>query len=170
MSLSSCGKEPEQSVNYEQPVRVLAKTMQEYDEDGYLACFTSAAAQSYKSQKDYNEEFIQLLYPESASGQKLTLSITDHKELDDKEIEKLEKEYVKTFRRRIKITKAERLSVRFKLFQKNLKRTDNKEITVVRVNNTWYIYGEVIDDYNFVSDAGIFSDMIKSAASEKDDE
>ena len=163
LALSACGKEAEPSVNYEQPVRTLAQTMQAYDERGYLACFTSAAAQSYRSSKDYNEDFIELLYPASASEQKLTMSIVSHEELDEKAIEKLEKEYVKTFSKRIKITKAVKMEVRFKLYQKNLKRTDLKDITVVRVNNTWYIYGSVIDDFNFLSDAAFFSDIIKSA-------
>ncbi|MBQ6675329.1 MAG: hypothetical protein IJM75_04290 [Ruminococcus sp.] len=170
LSLASCGKEAEQSVNYEQPVRTLARTMLEYDEQGYLACFTSAASQSYQSSKDFNEEFIRFLYPESSSGQKLTVSIVSHEELDEKAIETLEKDYVKTFKRRVDITKAEKLSVRFKLYQKNLKRTDLKDITVVRVNNTWYIYGKVIDDFDFVSDAAVFSDIIKSATGSKDDE
>ena len=168
--LSACGSETEQSVNYEQPVRTLAQTMQAYDERGYLACFTSAAAQSYKDQREYNDDFIQLLYPESASGQKLTVSVVSHEELDEKGIEELEKDYVKTFSKRIKITKAVRMEVRFKLYQKNLKRTDLKEITVVRVNNTWYIYGEVIDDFNFVSDAAIFSDIIRPASDSSDDD
>lgn len=170
LALCACGKESEPSVNYEQPVRTLAQTMQAYDERGYLACFTSAAAQSYKNSKDYNEDFIHLLYPESSSGQKLTLSVVSHEELGEKAIEELEKDYVKTFSKRIKITKAEKLSVRFKLYQKNLKRTDLKDITVVRVNNTWYIYGEVIDDFSFVSDAAIFSDIIRSGSSSADDE
>ena len=168
MSLSACGKEPEQSVNYEQPVRTLAQTMQAYDEHGYLDCFTAAAKQEFMSRKDYNEDFIQLLYPESSGGQKLSISIVSHKELDDSEIEELEKEYVKTFSRRIKITKAERLEVHFKLYQKNLKRSDTKEITVVRSNNTWYIFGSVIDDFDFRSDTGIFSDIIKSTSDDDD--
>lgn len=164
MMLSGCGKEKEQSVNYEQPVRTLAQTMQAYDERGYLDCFTAAAKQEFQSRKDYNEDFIQLLYPESSSGQKLTVSIVSHKELDSKEIEALEKDYVKTFSRRIKITKAERLEVHFKLYQKNLKRSDTKELIVVRVNNTWYIYGSVLDDFDFISEEGIFSEIVRTAS------
>ena len=52
--------------------------------------------------------------------------------------------------------------MRFKIYQKNLKRTDLKDIIVVRVNNIWYIYGSVIDDFDFIADAGIFSDIIRS--------
>ena len=170
MSLPGCGKEKEQSVNYEQPVRTLAQTMQVYDEKGYLDCFTPAAKQEFVSRKDFNEDFIQLLYPESSGGQKLTMTVVSHTELDDKDIEALEKDYVKTFAHRIKITKAEKLEVKFKLYQKNLRRTDIKEITVVRVNNTWLIYGSVIDDFDFISDTGIFSDIIKSSSDNSDDD
>ena len=162
MTVTGCGKEEEPPVNYEQPVRTLAMTMQEYDEQGYLDCFTAAAKQEFVNRKDYNEDFIQLLYPESQSGQKLSMSIVSHEEIGAKDIEKLEKDYVKEFSHRIKITKAEKLEVRFKLYQKNLKRTDLKDIIVVRVNNIWYIYGSVIDDFDFIADAGIFSDIIRS--------
>ena len=168
MSLSSCGKDPEVPVNYEQPVRTLAHTMQEYDEKGYLDCFTPGAKEEFLSREDTNPDFIQLLYPESAAGQKLTVSIVSHTELDSKEIDKLEEEYTHELSRRIRISKAEKLEVRFKLYQKNLKRTDLKDIIVVRVNGTWYIYGKVIDDFNFVSEMGIFSDILKS--SDKDDD
>ncbi len=170
LALTGCGKEPEIPVNYEQPVRTLAKTMQAYDEKGFLDCFTPAAKQEFLGRKDFNEDFIQLLYPESSGGQKLTITVASHEELGSDKIEKLEKDYAKEFSHRIKISKAERLEVKFKLYQKNLKRTDTKEIIVVRVNNTWLIYGKVLDDFDFVSETGIFSDIIKSSSDDSDDD
>lgn len=152
LSLSACGKKSEPSMNYEQPVRTLALTMENYDERGYLDCFTSPAAEDFMTDKEYNEEFIKLLYPESSNGQKLSVTILEHEELDEKAIAQLKEDYTKAFKKRINISKAVKLSVRFKLYQKDVKRTDVKDITVVRVENVWYIYGGVINDFDFTTE------------------
>lgn len=150
--LSGCGSENKPSMNYEQPVKTLALTMEGYDERGYLDCFTTPAAEEFVSSNSYNEDFVRYLYPESSNSQKLSVSILSHEELDERAVGELEQQYRKQFRRRIDITKAVKMSVRFKLYQKDVKRTDIKDITVVRVENAWYIYGGVINDFNFTSD------------------
>ncbi|MBR1751466.1 MAG: hypothetical protein IJ740_11425 [Ruminococcus sp.] len=169
ISMSACGDKQELSMTYEQPINTLAGSIMNYDEESYLNCFTPAAREKYVNDKEYDENFIESIYPPSSKEQKLSASIIEHLELDEKAIEELEKSYVRTFKRRVNISKAISLSVRFKLFQSELKRTALKKMIVIRVDNTWYIYGEVLDDLDFSINNAMFSDILKAAEDENEE-
>ena len=168
MSLGSCGKKQELSMTYEQPINTLTGAIINYDEEAYLSCFTNAAKEEYKSAQDYSDTFIESIYPRTSEQHKLSTAIIEHLELEDADIKKLEESYVRRFRKRIDISKAISMSVRFKVFKNEQKRTILRKMIVVRVDNTWYIYGEVPKDLDLSVNNAMFSDILEIAENDDD--
>lgn len=151
LSLCSCGKQERATLNYEQPVSTLTCAAEYSDTSSYLSCFTPEAKAAYEESEEYNPSLAEALLTrgDDKDGCSLEYKITDKQELDKSDISELERQYKNSYRKNITVKKAMKLNVTFseKLTDKTLSNT--REITVVKIENSWLIFGEVITDFKF---------------------
>lgn len=151
LSLCSCGKQERAVLNYEQPVSTLTCAAEYSDTRSYLSCFTPEAKAAYEESEEYNPYLAETLltHGDDKDGCSLKYKIADKQELDKSDISELERQYKNSYRKNITVKKAMKLNVTFseRLSDKTLSNT--REITVVKIENSWLIFGEVITDFNF---------------------
>ena len=87
----------------------------------------------------------ELLDKSGIDANDITCEIIGKRELASADREKLQTEYKKTYAKNDEIEKAFQLDVCFT----SSKGTDMCKITVVMIDNNWYIYSDVIQRFNF---------------------
>lgn len=149
----SCGTEPvKTSMNYERPIITMSRAIDAMDSDSYFNCFTEGAKQAYAESDNYNPELVKTMLPSQASNKHLfKAKIISSSELDEDAIYDLEQEYKKKYKKRINIFKAQQLIVDFGTIQGSTEQIDSRELTAVRIENNWFIYGDVIESFDFNS-------------------
>lgn len=147
----SCGSEAVQpSLNYEHPVLTMVRAVDAMDSKAYFNCFTESAKQAYSKSDSYNPELVRTMLPSQAASKRLIKAkIVSNEELEKDKISELEQQYKEKYKKRIKISKAQQLSVEIGTIQGNSEQIDTRDLTVVLVENNWLIYGDVIEKFNF---------------------
>jgi hypothetical protein len=147
---SACGKGAKTVLNYEQPVSAMTAALDYADEQSYLSCFLPQAKKAYLASDDYKSGFISQMIDKSQIISRVRIKINDNTELDSEELESLQNDAKKTYGTRFSFTKGEKLDVSILVETRQQELSDSREITVVRYENVWYIYGDVIDSFSFV--------------------
>ena len=143
MLFCSCGKEERAVLGYEQPVATLVTAAQYSDTQSYLSCFTPEAEAEYKNSDSYNEALAETLLTRGEEKTELSYKLSNKKELDSDGLKDLEKSYKESYHKNVTIKKA-----------KLTETTDSgelsasREITVVKIENNWYIFGKVIEKFD----------------------
>jgi hypothetical protein len=144
-----CSKDSAPVLNYEQPVSSLQAAFNADDEISYLSCFLPQQKAGYMAAQDYSDDFIEEKMSDDEIISKVRFKITDSTELADDEITALEQEAQQVCGYHFDFTKARRLQVNILAETRSRKLCDSRELTVVRYENIWYIYGDVIDSFSF---------------------
>ena len=141
--LTGCGEQAAPSqAHYDQVLDTLTSAVSLGDTDAYLLCFTEAARLNYKQSASYNKELAGTLAA-FEDGRRLALicTVSEHRELNEGEINMLTEAYKEKYAMRINITKAYELKARFSSGSSNAERTLN----VVNNGSGWLILGPVIE-------------------------
>ena len=151
----SCGTESvKTSMNYERPVITMSRAIDAMDSVSYLNCFTEGAKQAYAESDSYNPELVKTMLPsQSANKHLFKAKVISSKELDDDTIKGLEKEYTDKYKKRIDIFKAQKMTVEFGTIYGNSEQIDSRDLIAVRIENNWFIFGDVIESFNFGSNS-----------------
>ena len=146
--LCSCGKEERAVLGYEQPLATLCTAAEYSDTQSYLSCFTPEAAAEYKNGDSYNEALAESLLTRGDDETKFGYKLSGKEELGDKDIKKLEESYKSSYHKNVTIKKAVTMNVKFTQTVGDKENSDSREITVVKIENSWYIFGKVIDKFD----------------------
>lgn len=148
--LSACSQSEKKTLNYEQPVASFKGSLNAFDETAYLCCFLPQEKARFLSSDSYSEGFLEdeLSKHERIGG--IGIKISDSRELSREELDKLEEEYKEGSSLRLEFTKGQQLDLDFIMQKKNGPHKSSCEMTVVRYENVWYIYGDVIDSFSFL--------------------
>lgn len=149
--ICSCGGEPvKTSLNYERPIIAIERSVDALDNVSYLNCFTLGAKQAYMESDNYNPELVSTLLPSQTASKRLfKAKVTSAQPLEQEDITMLEQEYKDKYKKRINISKAQKLNVEFGTMLGNNEKIDSRELIAVRIETEWYIYGDVIESLNF---------------------
>lgn len=147
---SGCGGSSSVLVtNHDRPVYNLCSSISHKDGATYLNCFMPAARKAYLASKDSAgpEEIVAGVLEKSGleSDSELSCEIISRTEISDSEKEKLQHQYKKNYSKNDTIEKAFLLSAAIA----GGKRTIVKDLTVVLIDDSWYIYGDVIESFKF---------------------
>lgn len=150
---TSCNDEPAMiKFEYEKPITTMLSAFSKSDNTTFLNCFTAGAREKFET-KNPDTKITELVNSSviNSVGEnaKLNYTMDNRNELDKRKITKLEQAYTDAYKSRIDIKKAYTLSL--KLTCNNLINptdyTQDIEITVVKVDGSWYIYGDVITEF-----------------------
>lgn len=138
MLFCSCGEEERAVLGYEQPVATLVTAAQYSDTQSYLSCFTPEAEAEYKNSDSYNEALAETLLTRGE----------DKTELDSDGLKDLEKSYKESYHKNVTIKKAVTMTAKLAETTDSGELSASREITVVKIENNWYIFGKVIEKFD----------------------
>lgn len=144
----SCGKDERAVLGYEQPVATLVTAAEYSDTTSYLSCFTPEAAAAYKNGDSYNEALAETLLARGKDKAEFAYKLSDKKELDSEAVKDLEKSYKDSYHKNVTIKKAVTMTAKFTQTSEGEELSDSREITVVKIENNWYIFGDVIEKFD----------------------
>jgi hypothetical protein len=146
----SCGSNEKNVLNYEQPISALKGALNYSDEASYLSCFLPQAKSKYLASEDCSPDFLDSAIDKNSVISRVRIKITDSTALDENELDELESLAHQNYGTRLDFTKGERLNVNILVDTRQSELCDSRELTVVRYENMWYIYGDVIDSFSFL--------------------
>lgn len=148
MLFCSCGEEERAVLGYEQPVATLVTAAQYSDTQSYLSCFTPEAEAEYKNSDSYNEALAETLLTRGEEKTELSYKLSDKKELDSDGLKDLEKSYKEGYHKNVTIKKAVTMTAKLTETTDSGELSASREITVVKIENNWYIFGKVIEKFD----------------------
>ncbi|MCD7742066.1 MAG: hypothetical protein LUI06_07680 [Ruminococcus sp.] len=151
MTLVGCGDDTDSSLNYEQPINTMKAAINNDDEIAYLSCWFPYEKASFENDESYEEGFLSAAFDKSEYLSRMRAAISDSDELDDVELSELEADAKQRYGVRVDFTKALALNVEFSVQTTSGTAYDERELYVVRYENVWYAYGEIIDSFEFTS-------------------
>lgn len=152
LSTASCGSHEESKLNYEQPIVSMRGALNYGDDTAYLCCYLPQEKNRFLKSEEYKEGFTADVFSRKDYYSLLQIKISDSCELTREELDALEKQAKETYGTRFDFTKGHKLSLDFRVNAKIGKLCDSRELTVVRYESVWYIYGEVVDSLSFMPD------------------
>lgn len=147
--MTACGGREKTELSYEQPLNTLRHAFNYGDEQSYLNVWLPQEKQRYTSAEDYSEGFLKDAFGSNEYDGKLKLRIRDAEAMVDEELYALEADAFERYGTRLSFSKAMKLSVDFRVQKSSELLSDSRELTVVRYENIWYLYGETIDSFVF---------------------
>ena len=145
----SCGDETVEATNHERPIINLCSSIEHSDSETYLNCFVPAARKAYleSSSRSGSSNIIDTVLKNSGLEENRTLSceIIGKRELASADREKLEKQYRNDYAKNVTFEKAFQIDAGIV----SPKGTDVRKFTVVLLDESWYIYDEVIEKFRF---------------------
>lgn len=164
MLFCGCGDEQTDVTNHERPILNLCTSFEHKDANAYLNCFTPAAKKAYldgkggdssdssepdssKKSKGKSDDIISAVISANGldDGDKISCEIIGKLELPSAEREKLEKQYKSKYAKNVTIEKAFQIDASLTCS----KGTDMHRFTVVLFDESWYIFGDVIEKFEF---------------------
>ena len=164
MLFCGCGDEQTDVTNHERPILNLCTSFEHKDANAYLNCFTPAAKKAYldgkggdssdssesdssKKSKVKSDDIISAVISANGldDGDKISCEIIGKLELPSAEREKLEKQYKSKYAKNVTIEKAFQIDASLTCS----KGTDMHRFTVVLFDESWYIFGDVIEKFEF---------------------
>ena len=79
---------------------------------------------------------------------KLSYKLSNKKELDSDGLKDLEKSYKESYHKNVTIKKAVTMTAKLTETTDSGKLSASREITVVKIENNWYIFGKVIEKFD----------------------
>jgi hypothetical protein len=149
LSLSACGDSEKNVLNYEQPLSAMKGALGNSDEISYMSCFLPQAKAKYMQSESYSSDFIDSILDSDSVIGKVSVKVTESTELSQDELSELEGQARENYGTRFDFTKGQRLDVDIAVYTRQKELSDSRELTVVRYENVWYIYGDVIDSFSF---------------------
>lgn len=135
-------------MNYEQPLATLVRSAVYSDTEAYIKCFTPESAEAYKNSEEYSGKLAEALLPRKEGERPVfNFEVKSKSELDNEEIDALEKEYKDKYTKNITIKKAYKLNVEFILGEDDEKTAQRMDLTVVKISDSWYVFSEVITEF-----------------------
>ena len=138
MLFCSCGKEERAVLGYEQPVATLVTAAQYSDTQSYLSCFTPEAEAA----------LAETLLTRGEEKTELSYKLSNKKELDSDGLKDLEKSYKESYHKNVTIKKAVTMIAKLTETTDSGELSASREITVVKIENNWYIFGKVIEKFD----------------------
>ena len=152
MLFCSCGEEERAVLGYEQPVATLVTAAQYSDTQSYLSCcfcwLCCSAEAEYKNSDSYNEALAETLLTRGEEKAELSYKLGNKKELDSDGLKDLEKSYKESYHKNVTIKKAVTMTAKLIETTDSGKLSASREITVVKIENNWYIFGKVIEKFD----------------------
>lgn len=164
MLFCGCGDEQTDVTNHERPILNLCTSFEHKDANAYLNCFTPAAKKAYldgkggdssdssesdssKKSMGKSDDIISAVISANGldDGDKISCEIIGKLELPSAEREKLEKQYKSKYAKNVTIEKAFQIDASLTCS----KGTDMHRFTVVLFDESWYIFGDVIEKFEF---------------------
>ncbi|MBQ2580725.1 MAG: hypothetical protein II574_03755 [Ruminococcus sp.] len=156
MLFCGCGDEQTDVTNHERPILDLCTSLEHRDANAYLNCFTPAAKKAYlagegdssdSSGKSKGKDIISRVMSENGleDGDKISCEIIGKLELPSADREKLQKQYKSKYAKNVTIEKAFRIDASLTCS----KGTDMHRFNVVLFDESWYIFGDVIEKFDF---------------------
>ena len=130
MLFCSCGEEERAVLGYEQPVATLITAAQ------------------YKNSDSYNEALAETLLTRGEEKTELSYKLSSKKELDSDGLKDLEKSYKESYHKNVTIKKAVTMTAKLTETTDSGELSASREITVVKIENNWYIFGKVIEKFD----------------------
>ena len=148
-AVSGCGEEPQYAQSYEKPIYAMKAAANYGDEESYLSCWLPQEKQHFRQIENREAGFLDSVFSRDDHESRLRAKIRACKELDESEIKELEAQAAERYGSRLEFSKANRLSVDFRVQDSMDLLSDSREVVVVRYKDVWYIYGEVISSFTF---------------------
>lgn len=168
--LSACSDKKNEKLSYQQRVDALTGSLNFGDEQSYLSCFLpqyktlfeAAEAAGDNANGDTADEdtangdndsgytadvqvfSVKTVFDRAQYSGRLAAKMLDDKPLNDGELDELEKQMTEQIGMRAEFSKGRRTSVRFSARSGNEIISATREVLLVRYENMWYIYGDVI--------------------------
>jgi hypothetical protein len=149
-ALVSCESEKKSALNYEQPLISMRGSLNYGDGDSYLSCYLPQEKARYTKLNECDGDFLSDIFNKDDYFGNLQIKVSDSRELSREELDELELSAQETYGTRFSFTKGQAVDADFNVSGKEEKLCDSRELTVVRYQNMWYIYGEVIDSFSFM--------------------
>jgi hypothetical protein len=145
-----CGDDTSEVSNHERPIINLCSSLEHSDKEAYLNCFVPAARKAYLnsgSSSSGSKDIIDTVIKNSGLEENRSLScdIIGKRELASADREKLERQYKSDYAKNVTFEKAFQIDAGIV----SSKGTDIRKFTVVLLDDSWYIYGEVIEKFSF---------------------
>lgn len=149
LTLCSCGDQTQEAANHERPVFNLCYSINHNDSRTFLNCFIPPAKKKYLSSDESKSKdaVSDLLDKSGIEANDLSCEIIGKRELASADCEKLQKEYKKNYSKNDNFEKAFQIDACFT----SSKGTDIRKLTVVLIDNNWYINSDVIQRFRFDS-------------------
>lgn len=148
--LTSCGgDEISDELSYEQPLNTMRLAFNYGDEQSYLNVWLPQEKQRYTSDEGYSEGFIDRAFDHDKYDGKLKLKIRSAETVGEEDIYALEADAFERYGTRFDFSKAMNVRVDFRVQKDKDIFSDSRELTLVRYENIWYLYGETIDSFVF---------------------
>lgn len=148
--LTGCGvDEISDELSYEQPLNTMRLAFNYGDEQSYLNVWLPQEKLRYTSDEGYSEGFIERSFDRDKYDGKLKLKIRSAETVGEEDICELEADAFERYCTRLDFSKAMNVRVDFRVQKDKDIFSDSRELTVVRYENIWYLYGETIDSFVF---------------------
>ena len=112
-----------------------------------LTLFPEAEAE-YKNSDSYNEALAETLLTRGEEKTELSYKLSNKKELDSDGLKDLEKSYKESYHKNVTIKKAVTMTAKLTETTDSGELSASREITVVKIENNWYIFGKVIEKFD----------------------
>ena len=145
---SGCG-EKRATPDFEKRLQAAAFAANYRDEDSYISCWLPQEKERFLASDEYEEGFLGKPFELADSTGRLVFKVISSKELSDEQVEVLESSAKETYGTRFDFTKARTADVELRLNSRSEVLTDARDITLVRYESNWYIYGKVISSFSF---------------------
>ena len=148
MLFCSCGEEEELSWDMNSPWRHLSQRRSIAIRSHIFSCFTPEAEAEYKNSDSYNEALAETLLTRGEEKTELSCKLSSKKELDSDGKKDLEKSYKESYHKNVTIKKAVTMTAKLTETTDSGELSASREITVVKIENNWYIFGKVIEKFD----------------------
>lgn len=103
---------------------------------------------SIKNSDSYNEALAETLLTRGEEKTELSYKLSNKKELDSDGLKDLEKSYKESYHKNVTIKKAVTMTAKLTETTDSGELSASREITVVKIENNWYIFGKVIEKFD----------------------
>lgn len=149
--LCGCGQKEPSPDGYARRIKTAGFAANYRDAESYLACWLPQEKQRYLDSDSRSESFLTSAFDSSDGLSRVSFEISDSDEMTEPQIEKLEEQAHEKYGTRFEFTKARTVDVEIRLNSAREVLTDARKLTVVRYEGGWYIFGEVIDRFDFAA-------------------
>ncbi|SDA27852.1 hypothetical protein SAMN02910447_02896 [Ruminococcus sp. YE71] len=150
--LVSCGSSADKGeLAYEQPLNTMRLAVNYSDEVSYLNVWLPWEKARFLGDEKYTEGFLDSIYVREDFQGKISLRINSAAELSESELEELEAKEQQRYGVRPEFTKAMNVTAELRIRKDADLLSDSRDFTLVRLENNWYICGEVIDSFSFAA-------------------